>query len=53
VQKPLIRLRIFAAAAAATLLASSSAQAKIFYITQSGADAWTVMDASGIETTPG
>ncbi|OHB29130.1 MAG: hypothetical protein A2790_08785 [Phenylobacterium sp. RIFCSPHIGHO2_01_FULL_69_31] len=52
-QKPLIRLRIFAAAAAATLLASSSAQAKIFYITQSGADAWTVMDASGIETTPG
>ncbi len=52
-QKPLIRLRIFAAAAAATLLASGSAQAKTFYITQSGADAWTVMDASGIETTPG
>ncbi|WP_068874764.1 surface-adhesin E family protein [Phenylobacterium sp. CCH9-H3] len=51
--KPLIRLRIFAAAVAATLLASASAQAKIFYITQSGPDAWTVMDASGIETTPG
>jgi hypothetical protein len=38
---------------AATLLCAGVAEAKIFYITQSGPDAWTVMDASGIERTPG
>lgn len=41
------------AIAAATLFAAGVAQARIFYITQSGPDAWTVMDASGIERTPG
>lgn len=46
-------LRISAVAAAATLLAAQGAQARIFYITQSGRDAWTVMDAGGIETSPG
>jgi len=42
-----------AAIAAATLFAAGAAQARIFYITQSGADAWTVMDSEGIESTPG
>jgi len=46
-------LRLPAAVAAATLLAAGAAEARIFYITQSGPDAWTVMDAGGIERTPG
>lgn len=53
VGKPLNSLRLATAAATATLLAAGAAEAKIFYITQSGPDAWTVMDASGIEQTPG
>lgn len=52
-ETPLNNLRISAAVAAVSLLAAGAAQAKTFYITQSGPDAWTVMDASGIETTPG
>lgn len=46
-------LRIAALGVVATLLAAQGAQARIFYITQSGRDAWTVMDAGGIETTAG
>lgn len=46
-------LRIPAALAAATLLMSGQAEARIFYVAQSGADGWTVMDATGIEVTPG
>jgi hypothetical protein len=46
-------LRLPAAVAAVTLLAAGAAEARIFYITQSGSDAWTVVDASGIERTPG
>lgn len=53
VGKLLNSLRISAVAAAATLLVAPAAQARIFYITQSGRDAWTVMDAGGIEITPG
>jgi len=53
VRKSLNSLRLPAAAAAATLLVAGVADAKIFYITQSGPDAWTVMDASGIEQKPG
>lgn len=41
------------AIAAATLFAASAAEARTFYIIQSGPDAWTVMDAQGIERTPG
>jgi len=47
------RLRLSAAVAAATLLAAGAAEARIFYITQSGSDAWTVVDADGIERTAG
>ncbi|MBU1374838.1 MAG: hypothetical protein KKE02_24590 [Alphaproteobacteria bacterium] len=45
--------RLPAVAAAVTLLAAGAAEARIFYITQSGVDAWTVMDKDGIERTPG
>jgi len=53
VGKPLNSLRLPAAVAVATLFAAGAAEARIFYITQSGADAWTVMDSGGIERTPG
>jgi len=53
VGKPLNSLRLPAVAAAATLLVAGAAEARIFYLTQSGPDAWTVMDRDGIEVTPG
>lgn len=52
-RRQLVPLIARTAIAAATLLAAGAAQARIFYITQSGPDAWTVMDAEGIERTPG
>jgi len=53
VGKPLNSLRLPAVVTAVTLLAAGAAEARVFYITQSGRDAWTVMDAEGIERTPG
>ena len=38
---------------AVMLLAAVPAAARTFYIVRSGADAWTVMDAEGIEQVPG
>lgn len=38
---------------AAVLMAASSAAARTFYVVRSGADAWTVMDAGGIEQVAG
>ena len=37
----------------ALLLAAAPAAARTFFIVRSGADAWTVMDAEGIEQVPG
>lgn len=54
VGKPLNSLRLATAAlAAAVLLAPAAAEAKMFYVLQSGPDAWTVMDPDAIEKTPG
>jgi hypothetical protein len=54
VGKPLNSLRLATAALAATIaLAPAAAQAKMFYVLQSGPDAWTVMDPDAIEKTPG
>lgn len=50
--KPLNSLCLAAAALGASLLAPAVASAKMFYITQSGADAWTVLDPEAIERTP-
>ena len=52
-RRQLVPLIARTAIAAATLFAAGAAEARIFYITQSGPDAWTVMDAEGIERTPG
>ncbi len=52
-RRQLVPLIARTAIAAVTLFAAGAAQARIFYITQSGPDAWTVMDAEGIERTPG
>jgi hypothetical protein len=49
VGKPLNSHRLPAALVAATLLMASAAEAKIFYVVQSGSDAWTVMDPQSIE----
>ena len=38
--------------AAAALLAAAPASARTFYVVRSGANAWTVMDAEGIERVP-
>ncbi len=46
--RPLIVALAFAAAGLAT-----TAQARTFYVIQSGGDAWTVMDPDGIERSPG
>lgn len=46
-------LIVSAAAVAMAAFAAGAAHAKVFLIAQSGDDAWTVMDASGIETTAG
>ena len=46
-------LRIAAAVAGLAGLVAWPASARTFYIIQSGADAWTVMDADGVERVPG
>lgn len=51
--KPLNNLRLPAAVAAAALLVAGAAEAKMFYVLQSGPDAWTVMDPDAVEQTPG
>lgn len=42
-----------ALAVVATLFGVASARARTFYVVRSGSDAWTVMDAGGIEQVPG
>lgn len=47
--KLLNRLRLPGALGAATLLFAATAEAKIFYVVQSDASSWTVMDPESIE----
>ncbi|HEY0651156.1 surface-adhesin E family protein [Phenylobacterium sp.] len=44
-----VRLAILGTSAAAALALAGAAEARSFYVVQSGPDAWTVMDPEGIE----
>jgi hypothetical protein len=53
VDRRAVRLGIAAVAAGLAAALAGPALARTFYVIQSGPQAWTVMDAQGIETIPG